>query len=75
MGAAGRSAPAAVSAQAGGDPIVALPRELVAGAFEAPLPAVAASLARAVAREPRPGGAMEAIYSRPSAAEEKHVAP
>ena len=73
LGAAGRAAPDAVSAQASGDPIVALPREIVPGAFDAPLPGVAASLARAVAREPRPGGAMDAIYARPSAAEEKHV--
>jgi hypothetical protein len=67
-------APGAVSAEWSGDPIVALPPGLVPGALEAPLPGVATSLARAVARDPRPTGALEAIYSRPSAAEEKHGA-
>jgi len=74
LGASRRTTPDGVSAIANGDPIVALPRELVPAAFGAPLPAVAASLALAVARDPRPATALEAIYSRPSAAEEKHGA-
>jgi tRNA threonylcarbamoyladenosine biosynthesis protein TsaB len=74
LGPSGRMAPGAVSGDASRDPIVALPPALVPGAFGTPLPAVAASLARAVARDPRPTAALEAIYSRPSAAEEKHGA-
>jgi|RhiMetdeSRZDD1v2_1073273.scaffolds.fasta_scaffold00869_23 tRNA threonylcarbamoyl adenosine modification protein YeaZ len=75
LGASRRVAPGNVAASRSGDSIVSLPADLVPGASDAPLPAVAVSLARAVAREPHPGGALEAIYSRPSAAEEKHVAP
>ncbi len=72
LGASRRMTPGDVSANGSGDPIVSLPRDLVPRAFDDPLPAVAASLARAVARDPRPAAALEAIYSRPSAAEEKH---
>ena len=75
LGASGRATPADVSADARGEPIVSLPRELVPGVLDAPLATVAESLALAVARDPRPAAALEAIYSRPSAAEEKHVAP
>ncbi len=75
LGASRRVAPGNVAASRSGDSIVSLPADLVPGASDVPLPAVAVSLARAVTREPRPGGALEAIYSRPSAAEEKHVAP
>src|SRR5262245_50099822 len=42
LGASRRVAPGTVSAESGGDPIVALPRELVPGALGASLPAVAA---------------------------------
>jgi tRNA threonylcarbamoyladenosine biosynthesis protein TsaB len=53
----------------GADLLVAVPSDLVAGA-ESP-GSVARALALAVARSPREPGAPHAIYSRPSAAEEK----
>jgi tRNA threonylcarbamoyladenosine biosynthesis protein TsaB len=56
--------------------IAALPAGLVPGAAEGLSPRLAATLAEAVARAPREGRpAPSAIYSRPSAAEEKHGAP
>jgi tRNA threonylcarbamoyladenosine biosynthesis protein TsaB len=56
--------------------IVALPASLVDPAGVPPPSTIAAGLARAVSRSPRPGTAsFSAIYSRPSAAEEKHGAP
>jgi tRNA threonylcarbamoyladenosine biosynthesis protein TsaB len=54
-------------------PLVALPADLVPG-VSAPPSSVAECLARAVARAPRPGTELAAIYSRPSAAEERHGA-
>ena len=59
--------------------IAALPAGLVPGAAEGLPPSLAATLAEAVARSPRAGSpSPSAIYSRPSAAEEKqekHGAP
>jgi hypothetical protein len=61
---------------AAGAPIAALPPELVPPAGRRPPVSLAAALALAVARAPREAPAsLAAIYSRPSAAEEKHGAP
>ena len=58
---------------AAGVPMAALPDGLVPGAAGSLPASLAASLAEAVARSPREGsGALAAIYSRPSAAQEKH---
>ena len=58
---------------AAGAGIVSLPRELVSLAGRALPASIAASLAQAVSRSPRPGTELpSAIYARPSAAEEKH---
>ena len=59
-----------------GRELVSLPPGLLAGSFGPALP-VAEALARAVARAPRPASkaSPEALYSRPSAAEEKLGAP
>ena len=58
---------------AAGAGIVSLPRELVSLAGRALPASLAASLAQAVSRSPRPGTELpSAIYARPSAAEEKH---
>jgi tRNA threonylcarbamoyl adenosine modification protein YeaZ len=63
----------AVTAFAAGDRVVALPEGLVASSPPPPATSVAAALAAAIARSPRrPDKAALAIYSRPSAAEEKH---
>jgi tRNA threonylcarbamoyladenosine biosynthesis protein TsaB len=59
---------------AAGAPIAALPRTLVAPDGRALSASLAASLAFAAARAPREGSGLSAIYSRPSAAEEKHGA-
>lgn len=69
-----RIASGALPAEWRDDALVAIPGSLAAGAGSTVRPGVAASLARAVARDPRPAGALEAIYTRPSAAEEKHGA-
>jgi tRNA threonylcarbamoyladenosine biosynthesis protein TsaB len=64
-----------VARLAGADPIVALPRELCAGAY--PLAtSPAAAMAAAVARSPAlaPDSGLRATYARPSAAEEKRGA-
>ena len=65
-----------VLASAAGDPLVALPAEIVEGALA---PSVLPSTALALAVEPRPASRrqcadLRVIYSRPSAAEEKHGA-
>jgi len=58
---------------AAGAGIVSLPRDLVSLAGRALPASLAASLAHAVSRSPRPGTELpSAIYARPSAAEEKH---
>jgi tRNA threonylcarbamoyladenosine biosynthesis protein TsaB len=59
-----------------GLPFAALPRELLETPGVAVASPLSAALARAVALAPRPSGPLEttAIYSRPSAAEEKHGA-
>jgi tRNA threonylcarbamoyladenosine biosynthesis protein TsaB len=71
-----RRVPAAEAARAAeGAALFALPAGLVAGARPLPVSPCAA-MARAAARSPREDApeAPEAIYSRPSAAEEKHGA-
>ena len=68
-----RMAGADVPRFAAGAEIVSLPRELVSLAGRALPASLAASLAHAVSRSPRPGTELpSAIYARPSAAEEKH---
>ncbi len=59
-----------------GDSVAALPATLLGPGGTAPESLPASALALAVARAPRSGapGALEAIYARPSAAEEKHGA-
>jgi tRNA threonylcarbamoyladenosine biosynthesis protein TsaB len=68
----------AVRAFADGDPIGALPGDLLEPPVPAPPTSLASALAAAVARRPREGvgggEAPSAIYARPSAAEEKHGA-
>ncbi|HEY1435582.1 MAG TPA: tRNA (adenosine(37)-N6)-threonylcarbamoyltransferase complex dimerization subunit type 1 TsaB [Thermoanaerobaculia bacterium] len=67
----------AVSAFAAGDPVHALPEDLVVASAARLSPSLAATLARAMARSPGPdsgANAPLAVYSRPSAAEEKHGA-
>ncbi|MGE5277043.1 MAG: tRNA (adenosine(37)-N6)-threonylcarbamoyltransferase complex dimerization subunit type 1 TsaB [Acidobacteriota bacterium] len=61
---------------AGDAPLVSLPRELVSPRGPTLPHSVARALALAVKRSPRPAarGALEPIYSRASAAEEKHGA-
>jgi tRNA threonylcarbamoyl adenosine modification protein YeaZ len=55
--------------------IAALPAEIIGGIGRTPAMGLAEALARAAARAPRAGTAsFSAIYSRPSAAEEKHGA-
>lgn len=69
----------ALAEYAGEDPVAALPGA-GSGAPHAAVASVAGALAEAVARAPRPAAptdprvAIPAIYSRPSAAEEKHGA-
>jgi tRNA threonylcarbamoyladenosine biosynthesis protein TsaB len=61
---------------AGGAPIATLPADLVEPAARTLPASLAASLALAVSRSPRETpGTLAAIYSRPSAAEEKHGSP
>jgi tRNA threonylcarbamoyladenosine biosynthesis protein TsaB len=61
---------------ASGDRLVALASEVAGGANDPRTVSVAAALAAAVSRHPRPVSvASGAIYSRPSAAEEKRGAP
>ena len=68
-----RMAGADVPRFAAGAGIVSLPRDLLPLAGRALPATLAASLARAVSRSPRPGTELPiAIYARPSAAEEKH---
>lgn len=61
-----------------GDRVVALPEGLLAPAVSVLTRTIAAALAEAIARSPRSdsdaSSALTAIYSRPSAAEEKHGA-
>jgi tRNA threonylcarbamoyladenosine biosynthesis protein TsaB len=57
------------------DRLVTLPRDLVRDGDPPAKMSVAEALARAVARAPRSRTSVAAIYSRPSAAEEKRVGP
>jgi tRNA threonylcarbamoyladenosine biosynthesis protein TsaB len=70
---AARIPAAGAAALAAGLPIAALPEGLAAGARVPPI-SLAEALARAAGRRPRESTAIAGIYSRPSAAEEKHGA-
>jgi tRNA threonylcarbamoyladenosine biosynthesis protein TsaB len=70
---AARIPAAGAAAVAAGLPIAALPEGLAAGARVPPM-SLAEAIARAAARRPRESTAIAGIYSRPSAAEEKHGA-
>ena len=73
---ANRCAPSHLAEFSAGDLLVALPAGLVGPDGVAPSQTIAEALARAVARAPGMGAAqLAAIYSRPSAAEEKRGAP
>jgi len=61
-------------ALAGGAPVASLPEGIVGGASRIPPLSLAEALARAAARSPRQTAPIQGIYSRPSAAEEKHGA-
>lgn len=64
-------------ARTAGMPTAALPPDLLSPGEERPATSPSRALALAVSRAPRegPGSRLEGIYSRPSAAEEKHGAP
>lgn len=65
-----------VARQAAGEPVVALPAGIGGAGGLAPRMRIASGLALAVSRAPRRDWATAAaIYSRPSAAEERHGAP
>lgn len=75
LGAATRLAAAGAGALAGGARIAALPGDIAGGGGRAPSVSLSQALARAAARAPRDAASsFSAIYSRPSAAEEKHGA-
>ncbi len=59
---------------AGGAAVAVLPADLAVEAGRAPSVGLAEAIARAAARSPRDAASLAAIYSRSSAAEEKHGA-
>ncbi len=71
---AARIPAAEAAAFADGAPIAALPEGLAGAGGRVPPLSLAEALARASARTPRATTPLEGIYSRPSAAEEKHGA-
>ncbi len=75
LGPASRVSAAGAAGLAGAAAVAALPADIAGDAGRAPAGSLAAALARAVARSPRDAASsFAAIYSRPSAAEEKHGA-
>lgn len=74
-GALRRETPAEARRAAGDLPFATLPEGLVPGPSAAPADPISGALARAASRAPGPSQGIAAIYSRPSAAEEKRGAP
>ncbi len=74
LGPAARVPAAGAAALAGGGTIAVLPEGIAGAGSRVPPLSLAEALARAAARAPRATTPIEGIYSRPSAAEEKHGA-